>query len=133
MLLSLIIFVVGIALFTVGVRWGVVAIGKLLGRTVSERHHNAEYIISTGAVPEDWMAPYFQKIDAIGANHELSAADRERRSAEIEAQGKRESLRRLDDLLKYFRRAPVFEDDTARQLLLGQLRSAKEVWEAYAR
>ena len=52
MLLVLVSFIAFIALFVLGLRWGVVIIGKVLGRVVYDRHRNAEYIINTGQVPD---------------------------------------------------------------------------------
>jgi len=133
MLPLLLAFVAVIALFTLGVRWGVVIIGKVLGRVVHERHQNAEYITSTGQVPEAWTRPYFQQIDALQANGDLDPAVRERRIARLEAQAKRRSIKGIDDLLRYFSRAPVFADDYSRRVLMEDLESAKETWLEYMR
>ncbi len=133
MLPLLLAFAAVIALFTLGVRWGVVIIGKVLGRVVHERHHNAEYITSTGQVPEAWTRPYFERIDGVQANGELDAGVRERRVARLEAQAKRRSIKGIDDLLRYFSRAPVFADDHSRRVLMEELESAKETWLEYMR
>ena len=133
MLPLLLAFAAVIALFTLGVRFGVVIVGKVLGRVVHERHHNAEYITSTGQVPEAWTRPYFERIDALQANAELDAAVRERRIARLEAQAKRRSIKGIDDLLRYFSRAPVFADEHSRRVLMEELESAKETWLEYLR
>lgn len=133
MLPLLLAFAAVIALFTLGVRFGVVIVGKVLGRVVHERHHNAEYITSTGQVPEAWTRPYFERIDALQANAELDAAVRERRIARLEAQAKRRSIKGIDDLLRYFSRAPVFADEHSRRVLMEELESAKETWLEYVR
>ncbi len=133
MLPLLLAFAAVIALFTLGVRWGVVIIGKVLGRVVHERHHNAEYITSTGQVPEAWTRPYFERIDEVQANGELDAGVRDRRVARLEAQAKRRSIKGIDDLLRYFSRAPVFADDHSRRVLMEELESAKETWLEYMR
>ena len=133
MLPLLLAFAAVIALFTLGVRFGVVIIGKVLGRVVHERHHNAEYITSTGQVPEAWTRPYFERIDELQANGELDAAVRERRIARLEAQAKRRSIKGIDDLLRYFSRAPVFADEHSRRVLMEELESAKETWLEYLR
>ena len=133
MLPLLLAFAAVIALFTLGVRFGVVIVGKVLGRVVHERHHNAEYITSTGQVPEAWTRPYFERIDALQANGELDAAVRERRIARLEAQAKRRSIKGIDDLLRYFSRAPVFADEHSRRVLMEELESAKETWLEYLR
>ena len=133
MLPLLLAFAAVIALFTLGVRFGVVIVGKVLGRVVHERHHNAEYITSTGQVPEAWTRPYFERIDELQANAELDAAARERRIARLEAQAKRRSIKGIDDLLRYFSRAPVFADEHSRRVLMEELESAKETWLEYLR
>lgn len=133
MLPLLLAFAAVIALFTLGVRFGVVIVGKVLGRVVHERHHNAEYITSTGQVPEAWTRPYFERIDALQADAELDAAVRERRIARLDAQAKRRSIKGIDDLLRYFSRAPVFADEHSRRVLMEELESAKETWLEYLR
>lgn len=133
MLPLLLAFAAVIALFTLGVRFGVVIIGKVLGRVVHERHHNAEYITSTGQVPEAWTRAYFERIDELQANAELDAAVRERRIARLEMQAKRRSIKGIDDLLRYFSRAPVFADEHSRRVLMEELESAKETWLEYLR
>ena len=133
MLPLLLAFAAVIALFTLGVRFGVVIVGKVLGRVVHERHHNAEYITSTGQVPEAWTRPYFERIDALQADAELDAAVRERRIARLDAKAKRRSIKGIDDLLRYFSRAPVFADEHSRRVLMEELESAKETWLEYLR
>ena len=137
MLPLLLAFVAIIVLFTLGVRWGVVIIGKVLGRVVHERHQNAEYITSTGQVrtPDAWTRPHFEQIDVLQANGDLDLdpAVRERRVSRLEAKAKRRSLKGIDDLLRYFSRAPVFADDHSRRVLMEQLESTKETWLEYMR
>ena len=133
MLPLLLAFVAIIVLFTLGVRWGVVIIGKVLGRVVHERHQNAEYITSTGQVPDAWTRPHFEQIDVLQANGDLDPAVRERRVSRLEAKAKRRSLKGIDDLLRYFSRAPVFADDHSRRVLMEQLESTRETWLEYMR
>lgn len=131
MLLVLVSFVAFIALFVLGLRWGVVVIGKVLGRVVYDRHRNAEHIINTGQVPEQWTEPYFKKIDAVRDLEQVDEAERERRIAILERRAKRNSIKRIDDLLRYFSRAPVFADDHSRRVLMEQLEAAKAQWLKY--
>ncbi len=37
-------------------------------------------------------------------------------------------MRRLDKLVAYLKSAPVFEDDNARAILLGELGRARQMW-----
>ena len=131
MLLILVSFIAFIALFVLGLRWGVVVIGKVLGRVVYDRHRNAEYIINTGQVPQEWTDPYFKKIDVVRAKEQVDEGERERRIAMLERRAKRNSIKRIDDLLRYFSRAPVFADDHSRRVLMEQLKSAKAQWLKY--
>ena len=127
MLLIFIVFVVVIVLFTLGVRWGAVIIGKVLGRVVSERHHNAELITSTGQMPDAWTNPYFKQIDELQKTPGLQPDERERLIKREADKAKRRSIKGIDDLLRYFSRAPVFVDEYSRKVLLEQLESAKEL------
>ena len=126
MLPVFIAYAVVVVLVTLGMRWSVVIIGKVLGSVVEERHHNAEYITSTGQVPEAWTEPYFKQIDELQKTPGLKSDERERRIAREEAKAKQRSLKGIDDLLRYFSRSPVFKDDFSRQVLLEQLESTKK-------
>lgn len=128
MLPVLLAFVAVVALFTLGVRWGAVIIGKVLGRVIDERHHHAEYITTTGQAPEAWTRPYFERIDALQASGGPEPAAIERRIARLEAQARRRSLKGIDDLLRYFARAPVFADEHSRRVLMEQLEATRQAW-----
>ena len=128
MLLVLISFIAFIALFVLGLRWGVVIIGKVLGRVVYDRHRNAEYIINTGQVPDQWTEPFFKKIDEMRKLEQVDETERERRISILDRRAKRNSIKRIDDLLRYFSRAPVFADDHSRRVLTEQLEAAKAQW-----
>ena len=131
MLLVLISFIAFIALFVLGLRWGVVIIGKVLGRVVYDRHRNAEYIINTGQVPDQWTEPFFKKIDEMRKLEQVDDTERERRISILDRRAKRNSIKRIDDLLRYFSRAPVFADDHSRRVLKEQLEAAKAQWLKY--
>ena len=133
MLLVLISFIAFIALFVLGLRWGVVIIGKVLGRVVYDRHRNAEHIINTGQVPEQWIGPYFKKMDEARTKDGVDETERDRRIASLDRKAKRNSIKRIDDLLRYFSRAPVFADDHSRRVLMEQLESAKAQWLKYVK
>jgi len=79
-----------------------------VGKVTYERHSAAEEILATGGVPAAWRlnagAPPF----APGLGRKL--------------------VRRLDELVKYFERAPVFEDEESRAFLLDELRAARVRW-----
>jgi hypothetical protein len=128
LLIALMAFAVVVVVFTLLLKRGVNLIGAILGRTVSDRHHAAEHILNTGTMPDPWIAPFDSKMDALEADHELAADERSQRLAKLEADAKRHSLRRIDDLLRYFARAPVFADDHSREVLMNGLREARATW-----
>jgi hypothetical protein len=95
--------------FTMLFRAAVGRMGQVVGKATYQRHTSAEEIVSSGRVPASWR----------GARPGPPYADDARRVY----------LRRLDDLIRYFGKAPVFDTEETRQLLLGQLRAARERWE----
>ena len=131
MWLILISFLLFIGLFVIGLRWGVVVIGKILGRVVNDRHQNAELIINTGQVPEQWASAFYKKIDQINKSTEIKDLEKQKRVSSLESKAKRYSIKRINDLLKYFSRAPVFTDDYSRKVLMDQLQEAKKEWLKY--
>ena len=124
-------FLLFIGLFVVGLRWGVVVIGKILGRVVNDRHQNAEFIINTGQVPEQWTSEFYKKIDEINKSAGTNDLEKRKRVSSLESKAKRYSIKRINDLLKYFSRAPVFSDDYSRKVLMDQLQAAKKEWLKY--
>ena len=132
MLLVFVGFIVFIGLFVLGLRWGIVIIGKVLGRVVYDRHRNAEHIINTGQVPDQWTQSYYSKIDKIRTLQNVDEKEKERRIFILDKRAKKNSIKQINDLLRYFARAPVFADDYARKVLMEQLTAAKEQWLKYA-
>ena len=101
MWLILLSFLLFIGLFVVGLRWGVVVIGKILGRVVNDRHQNAEFIINTGQVPEQWTSAFYKKIDEINKAAGTNDLEKRQRVSSLESKAKRYSIKRINDLLKY--------------------------------
>ena len=67
---------------------------------------------STSSTPARFRSsgsgPYFKKMDEARKKDGVDETERERRIAALERKAKRNSIKRIDDLLRYFSRAPVF-------------------------
>jgi len=118
--LALLGFIVLSALFALAVKKGTGAVGKALGRTVYERHRCAEQILEDGRMPSSW----YQEFEQSYAKREAPNPG----NREFRIRTRRHCIRRLDGLLKYFDKAPVFESEEARRMLLADLRNTRERW-----
>jgi hypothetical protein len=85
--------------------------GRALGRTIADRVHAAEYIQRTGKVPPAWISV-------------PASSTRPRDARRIHA----EVLKRLDELCRYYERAPVPEDAGAHAVVLLSLRKTRAEW-----
>ena len=84
-------------------------VGRAAGRNATGRVSAAEHIARTRRAPGDW-------VDArVGAGR-------------LEERARAALVRRLEQLISYMRTAPVFEDASARALLLGELERARADW-----
>lgn len=107
---SLGLFLVLVAVMVLTLKAGVGRLGAALGESTAVRHRAAEHILETGGIPETWRP---------------SGRVGERPPTPDEA---RVYLRRLDVLMRYFRRAPVFDTESTRAMLLDGLAETRERW-----
>lgn len=84
--------------------------GRRFGKAMSERLISAQYIIETGKAPPPWTR-------GMSTARPGGKQDRSR------------LLHRLDELIRSFSRAPVFEDEAARLLFLERLGKVRSAWE----
>ena len=89
------------ALISVSDKRGIVPFARELVRTGWQ-------IVSTGGVPAAWR-------EEAGAPPYLPET-------------RRRLLRKLDDLIRSFERAPVFDSEETRRVLLADLRASRERW-----
>ena len=116
----LLIFVFFSALFALAVKHGISIVGRQLGARVSQRHKWAEEVLQSGKVPQSW---YLDFAAGKGKRFPRGAEDREFR-----IRARRYFLRRLDELVKYFNSAPVFDNDETRRMLIQELQEARRHW-----
>ena len=122
---GLLVFISFSAIFALAVKKGMALVGKAFGKTVHDRHKSAERILEDGKVPSWWYEEFVTSRHGHGLRNtagEVLPDQESRRRARLHF------LKRLDGLLKYFRTAPVFENDEARRLLLEDLRTARDRW-----
>lgn len=104
---SILIFILLVVVFALLYKATSSVLGSVLGKTVHQRHKAAEHIIETGRLPASWQSECAKKSDAKAC-----------------------ALGRIDDLVKYFERAPVFDTEETRRELLSDLEHARETWES---
>lgn len=112
MITILVLFIVFIVLVSLLAVASARLMGRVMGRAVHDRLKAAEYIVRTHQAPSEWATV------SPGALAGGRSADRARGSL----------VRRLDKLVTYLKSAPVFEDDNARGILLGELGRARQMW-----
>ena len=109
MLVSIIVFLVFVALFTLLFRATTRTIGQRVGEWVDRRHKAAEAILETGRPPREWIEA-------------LPQASEERR--------RRRLVRDLGKLAKYFEHSPLVDTEETRRVLVEELREIATKWKA---
>lgn len=107
--LSMLLLLVAMLGLTLLLRFAVGRMGRVVGRATYELHTAAEEIVSSGRVPLSWRGSHDQPPYPPDAG--------------------RGFVRRLDDLIRHFERAPVFDSEQTRALLLEDLRAARARWQ----
>ncbi len=115
MLAIIVVFAVSVALISLLVVVASRLMGRVLGQTMHDQLKAAEHIVRTHQAPPAWAA-------------RLAPAGRAGPRAEDRARGA--ILRRLDRLISSLKTAPVFQDDEARRILLGELGRTRDMWAA---
>jgi hypothetical protein len=94
------LFVLAVACVTILTRLALHRVGKAAGAHASQRFRDAEYIIEHGRPPEAWRRA-------------LARLDEEDRPGVLAS--------KREELIRFFRNAPVFEDERTRSELLDRL------------
>ncbi len=121
MLVSIIVFLAFVALFTLVFRYTTRTIGQRVGEWVDRRHRAAEEILDSGRAPRAWVEMLAGRFPGIGAGE--VAPGRERAL-------KRRLLRELRRLEKYFERSPLVDTEETRSALVAELREVRRKWQA---
>jgi len=125
MVVFTLLFVVVIAVITIGMFYGARwAMGRIQG-TLVERLRAGESIVNNGQVPPNWLAPHRKRIDAMRAGGKGEA---ELERAGLAAQ--RDCMHRIDDLLLFFDKRRVTADSVTQNRLMAALRAERARWAA---
>ena len=105
--LTLLLFLILVVLLTLLLRFGILWMGRLVGRQTRTRFEEAETILNSRAIPPAWLA--------------------EVRGMAPDA-GRKKLLEHLRVLTEFFRTAPVVADDMTRKVLLEGLTGVRDEW-----
>lgn len=108
--------IVAIAAILVVVRLAAVLMGVVADRAIGSHHRAAEIIVNTGKVPPAWIKSTLPQPA----------------SPDQESQAKAAAIAKLDALIIRFTTSPLVADEETRQVLLGELRRAREHWQKSA-
>ena len=100
---------------------GVGKIGSIVGRRAYARHKNAELILETRLVPAEWQREVESKLS-------LGKKCGDIEDPELRARARRELLEKMDNLIKYFRNAPVFANELSKRILLEDMTEIRREW-----
>ena len=90
-------------------------------RIIGARLSDAEHIVNEGKLPEAWVQPYRERIEA---SRGKGGSD-----SKIERMGRRarqRCLRNLDHTIRFFQERNVTDSEKTRQLLLTSLKKQRE-------
>jgi DNA primase large subunit len=108
------IYLIFLILFMLGIRFAVVRFGQRIGTDVSALHRQAEHILETHRAPACWLYVPRKRCPAAGLS---STKQRER------------LLLQLDRLIHYFRKAPVFDEESTRKQMIEALLAVRHEWQ----
>jgi hypothetical protein len=124
-LLPLLAWLVVFALGALVIMLFVIALASsTVKQSVTDRFAAAEFIIKHQRPPSEWIRPPNLWQHLLNRNRStqllLSNADHVRLKKQI--------IRRLKGLIRYFEKSPFFEDEEARKALIHQLIDVLEAW-----
>jgi hypothetical protein len=95
-------------------------------RIIGSRLSDAEHIVNEGHLPEAWVQPFRERIDAIQRK-----GGSESKTERVGHQARQRCLRNLDDMIKFFQERNVTDGEDTRQFLLTSLKERRD-WVATA-
>jgi hypothetical protein len=95
-------------------------------RVIESRLSVTELIVNEGKLPEAWVQPFRERIEAI-----RQKGGSEKKIERVGQQARRQLLRNLDDLIKFFQERNVTDGEETRQFLLSSLKERRD-WAATA-
>lgn len=123
MWISIIIFFVFVAIFTIGFRYTMVFATRMVAKNIEKIHRATEVILDTKMPPNEWIEKWNRKIERLG-NAPSDLAKKEK----LRLQAKNHSLKRLNSLLEYYKNSNLVEDEDTRFIILEELREIGRFW-----
>jgi len=123
MLKITVLFLVFIVFFVLTLRLAVMLMGRIAGKYVTTKHKAAEMIVNTGRAPKDWTYKFEERITSIRKTTESLE-----KISRIERRAKDVLLKKIDQLIEYFKTSPLIQDKDTRQILLDGLQEARRLW-----
>jgi hypothetical protein len=117
MLLLVVVIAIGATLMGKLGLWA----GQRIRRDVIAQLQASETIIERRQIPEEWLAPYRAKIEAL-----RSAGRDERDIARVGLKAQANCLHRMDQLILFFRKANVTDTANTKKIILKTLQSRRE-------
>lgn len=120
---SLLVWLGAIILFLVMTRLLISRLKRLFHTRLHSSMEAAEFIVRTGQAPAAWAQrllptdPWEDHVKAFWRRAEIPAASPQTRC-----------LRRLEELIRFFETAPVYQEPDARSMLLTELQARQEGW-----
>ena len=109
--------IVGFTIFTYLLKKVLLKISDSVRDTVRIRHEAAEHILDNGRIPVAWAEETTARRRSLKEAYGGEAAVRDL------------ALKKIGQLIRYFEKAPVFENSATRRMLLDDLAEARNRWE----
>jgi len=123
MWISIIVFFVFVAIFTIGFRYTIVFATRLVARNIEKVHKTTESILDTKLPPNEWVEKWNRKIAKL-TNSPSDLAKKEK----FKLQAKNHSLKQLNSLIEYYKNSNLVEDEDTRFIILEELREIGRYW-----
>lgn len=124
MWISIIVFFIFVAIFTIGFKYTLLFATRLVARNIEKTHKMTESILDTRLPPKEWTERWARKIERLRDDPSNSA-----RRDRLILQAKEYSLKRLSSLINYYRNSNLVEDEETRLIILEELREIGRFWE----
>jgi hypothetical protein len=121
-ILQMVVFV-GLTLFIIRLimRWGAYHISA----QVEARFRAVDTIVNQERVPEDWIAPYREKISALRAT-----SDSEQAIERLGHRAQRHCLKKIAALMRFFGQSAFFDTPDSQRETQRLLQNQRERWQA---
>jgi len=90
-------------------------------RAIGARLSDAEHIVNEGGLPDAWVQPFRERIEAIQRK-----GGSESQMEHVGQQARQRYLRNLDGMIKFFQERNVTDGEETRQFLLSALKERRD-------